>query len=465
MEAEHRAAASFVLCIERDPHDISHRHSISKSALATKKPFLEKSDRHYSPQWPSRFHEMTFKDDAKNKTGAFLSDSLEMFEHMFKQATQELKIRRRPKPVVQKPRPAPADGTPVPKEEKPKPAARTERLGSSPKPHEKAKRTPPAKTKPTPARRKGKGSRGLKVSLLMVLLLVLAAFLTNYFAIVDLTAIPHLLGLGPKPFVQAPIPRKQAAKPSQKPVTSPMPSQPRENAPDPSHAPAATPPSEVSKGGEPVGLETPATSAQPNADKQRIQKKTPSPSTTEQPEPPEAAATQAPQPVPARTQASTKKGAPEAASSQLRPQYPYSIYLGSFKTPEAVKKALFDYQGKGFSAYWAKVDLGDKGVWFRVFAGHFRTKEEAENDIRDRHIRGATPGITKYANLIGIYGSDKEMEDQKRAMGAAGFYPYVIKAPDGKSILYSGAFDRKDYAEKEWSALASKGIRSEVVER
>jgi len=107
----------------------------------------------------------------------------------------------------------------------------------------------------------------------------------------------------------------------------------------------------------------------------------------------------------------------------------------------------------------------DKGVWFRFFEGHFRTKEEAEKFIRDRNIQGAEAGVTKYANLIGIYGSDEEVEDPKRALLSAGFYPYVIKQADGKTLLYSGAFDRKEYAEKDRIALTSKGIRSEVVER
>jgi hypothetical protein len=48
---------------------------------------------------------------------------------------------------------------------------------------------------------------------------------------------------------------------------------------------------------------------------------------------------------------------------------------------------------------------------------------------------------------------------------SAGFYPYVIKAPDGKSLVYSGAFDRKEYAEKERGLLASKGFPNTVVER
>jgi hypothetical protein len=111
------------------------------------------------------------------------------------------------------------------------------------------------------------------------------------------------------------------------------------------------------------------------------------------------------------------------------------------------------------------VDLGDKGVWYRFFAGYFRTKEEAEEFIRNRNIQGASLGITRYANLIGIYSSDKEVEDNRKALVSAGFYPYVIKGPDGKSYLYSGAFDRKEYAEKEWTVLASKGIKSETTER
>jgi cell division protein FtsN len=48
---------------------------------------------------------------------------------------------------------------------------------------------------------------------------------------------------------------------------------------------------------------------------------------------------------------------------------------------------------------------------------------------------------------------------------SAGFYPYVIQGADGKSLLYSGAFDRKEYAEKERTILASKGIKSETTER
>jgi hypothetical protein len=409
---------------------------------------------------------MTFRNDMKDKTGAFLSNSLEMFDKIFKYGTQEFRIRRKDKLAAQKPLPSPAPGKLQRKEEKPKVDKRPEKTVSPPKQPDKVKPAPAVKIKPKPRPRTGGGSRVLRASLLIFLLLVLAGFLANYFAIIDLTVIPDLLGLGNKQVVQAPIPRKQPAKPPEKAVSSPKPTEVQEKVPTPPPAPSAPTPPTVSKEEKLAELETPTTIAQAQPGKERIEEKAPSVSTTDQPKPPEVSATKQPQPVPVQTQASEKPGAPQVAPPQpSTPQYPYSVYLGSFKATEAVKKALFDYQEKGLSAYWARVDLGDKGVWFRFFTGYFRTKEEAEKYIRDSNIQRAEPGITKFANLIGIYGSDKEVEDQKRALVSAGFYPYVIKAPDGKSLLYSGAFDRKEYAEKERSALASKGIRSEVVER
>ncbi len=410
---------------------------------------------------------MNSKDNVRSKTGEFLSNSLEMFEKIFAQATRELRIRKKLKPADQEPSPAPAPGTSRLSEEKAKVVKRPEKKGFPPKQPDKVKAGPAhgPKTKPRP--RAGGGSRLLKASLLVVLLLSIAGFLANYFSIVDFTAIPDLLGLGPKPVVQAPIPRKQPAKPPQKPLTPPKPSQPQAKVPALPPTPSEPTSPAVSKEERLVEIETPTTMAQTKPLKEQAEGKALSPSTlsSDQPKSPETAAAPQPKPVPAQTQTPAKPAAPQVASSPPAPQYPYSVYLGSFKAPEAVKRALSDYQEKGLSVYWARVNLGDKGVWFRFFAGYFRTKEETEKYIKDHNIQGATPGITKYANFLGSYGSDKQVEDQKRAIVSAGFYPYVIKAPDGRSLVYSGAFDRKEYAEKERALLASKGFRSEVVER
>jgi hypothetical protein len=407
---------------------------------------------------------MTFKEDIRKKTGAFLTSSQELFEKIFAHATRELKISKKPKAAVQKPVAAPAPEASRTDVKKPEAATSSGKTVPTYKTSEKVKLSPKPKPKAKPSSRKRPGV--LRASLLSILLLVLAGFAANHFGIIDRSVVPEFLGLGPKQIVQAPIPKKQAPKPASKPAIPQEPLQPEEKAfPVPAAPSEPTPPS-VSKEDKLVELETPTTIAQAQPGKERIEEKAPAVSTKEQPKRPEVAAKEESKPVPVRTQASEKPGAPQIAPPQpSTPQYPYSVYLGSFKAPDAVKKALSDYQEKGLSAYWAKVDLGEKGLWYRFFTGNFRTKEEAENYIRDRNIPRAEPGITKYANLIGIYGSDKEVEDQKLKLVSAGYYPYVIKDEEGRSLVYSGAFDRKEYAEKQSSELAVKGIQSQIVER
>jgi cell division septation protein DedD len=419
---------------------------------------------------------MNVKDDEKEEKEDSLSDSKELFDRIFKEATQEIKLEKRGTKQSPDVVSAPAPGrsqhqtkTSETVKSAAKPAGPTSRkpktAQTSPKPKsERAESSFPPKSTPKTDKKKVKRSRTLRARALLILLAILAVIVSNFMGIIDVSLLLNYFKSGRELATKAPIPTKQPVKLSEKAVASPK--QQQEQAPTPSPAPSEPTPSAISKEEELAEIETPTTIPQAKADKERVEEKASSVPTTEQPKPPDIAARQEHHPVPVRSQASAKPGVPEVAPSRPRtPQYPYSVYLGSFKTSEAVNKALIAYQEKGLSAYWAKVDLGDKGVWFRFFTGHFQTKEEAEKFIRERNIQGATPGITRYANLIGIFSSDKEFEDQRSVVVSAGFYPYVIQGADGLRLLFSGAFDRKEYAEKEQTVLASKGIRSEIVER
>ena len=63
--------------------------------------------------------------------------------------------------------------------------------------------------------------------------------------------------------------------------------------------------------------------------------------------------------------------------------YPYAIYLGSYKNIDRAQKAVSTFREKGLSPYWVKVDLGEKGVWYRVLAGYFQTKDEVQAFIEE----------------------------------------------------------------------------------
>jgi cell division protein FtsN len=145
--------------------------------------------------------------------------------------------------------------------------------------------------------------------------------------------------------------------------------------------------------------------------------------------------------------------------------YPYSIYLGSYRTIESVEKAISSYRQKGFSPYWVKVDLGDKGVWYRVFTGHFENEKSAKQFIIKQQLSGAVVKKPRYTNLLGSYESEEELDAKKLALSGLGYCPYVINGVHGESLLYTGAFYQRRRAEQQQAELASKGITCEVVER
>jgi cell division protein FtsN len=145
--------------------------------------------------------------------------------------------------------------------------------------------------------------------------------------------------------------------------------------------------------------------------------------------------------------------------------YPYSIYFGSYNTLDGAKKAVSTYQGKGLSPYWVKVDLGTKGIWYRIFSGYFSDGKQALAFINSKKLTEASVQKTKYSALIGVYSSKEEIEEKSLSLSDLGYCPYIIPGIEGQSELHSGAFDTKTNAEQQRAELASKGIQSQIVER
>jgi cell division septation protein DedD len=56
---------------------------------------------------------------------------------------------------------------------------------------------------------------------------------------------------------------------------------------------------------------------------------------------------------------------------------PYSILLSSCRLQESVQKVLTKYKKAGLNPYAVKVDLGKKGIWWRIYAGHYESREKA----------------------------------------------------------------------------------------
>ena len=166
---------------------------------------------------------------------------------------------------------------------------------------------------------------------------------------------------------------------------------------------------------------------------------------------------------PALDQKTPASGPQPAARGALK--YPYSLHLASFRTLERANKAITLYSKKSLSPYWVKVDLQEKGVWYRVFTGHFENRQQAERFRQNHGLTDAMVRKTQFASLIGIYTSTDELEPEIAILKNLGYSPYVIEDPVGNSRLLVGAFSTKTGALKQCADLKSDSVESRVVKR
>jgi type II secretory pathway predicted ATPase ExeA/cell division protein FtsN len=152
-------------------------------------------------------------------------------------------------------------------------------------------------------------------------------------------------------------------------------------------------------------------------------------------------------------------------TQETRVAYPYSVLLSSYRDLEDAQRALKIYRKMGLSGFWVKVNLGDDNLWYRVFTGHFKEREEAEAFIKEKGLVEARSKRIRYANLVGVYTSENDLNAKLLELSRLGYCPYVIEGISGESQLYVGAFYTKQGAETQHSELLASGIQCKVVEQ
>jgi len=145
--------------------------------------------------------------------------------------------------------------------------------------------------------------------------------------------------------------------------------------------------------------------------------------------------------------------------------FPYSIYLGSYQSFKRAEKALSIYEKKGFLPYIVKVNIRGKGIWYRIYADHFTEKEDAQELINRNKIAEAEIKKIIYANLIGTYTSQDELNAKIQSLKSSGYSPYIIEDPSSVFRLFAGAFFTERGAEDLSAELESSNFISEIVKR
>lgn len=142
---------------------------------------------------------------------------------------------------------------------------------------------------------------------------------------------------------------------------------------------------------------------------------------------------------------------------------PYALHVGSFKTMGLAEKSIEEFKEKGFSPYWVKVDLGEKGVWFRVFVGHFKDVEQAKEFQKNHEIKVDRILKPAYAVQIGEYVLAKELNRKVDALKETGLCPYTIIKTQNRYQILVGAYQTQKAAKQLAARLASTGLDCKVV--
>ena len=70
-----------------------------------------------------------------------------------------------------------------------------------------------------------------------------------------------------------------------------------------------------------------------------------------------------------------------------------------------------------------------------------------------------------YANLVGTYLSQDELDTRVKFVKASGYSPYIIEEEDNLFRLFVGGFFTEIGARRQFRELESDGISAELVKR
>ncbi|MGD8846733.1 MAG: AAA family ATPase, partial [Desulfobacteraceae bacterium] len=142
---------------------------------------------------------------------------------------------------------------------------------------------------------------------------------------------------------------------------------------------------------------------------------------------------------------------PETALPSLKSR-PYILQLSSFDTLDKTMRAVDIYTRKGITTHWNEVQMGEKGLWYRVFAGRFESMDAARHYQKTSGLKGARILFAPWTVLIDSAGSTGQIAHVQKRIESQGVDAYAASGHDHRRHLCAGAFISQSRAE----ALAEK---------
>lgn len=146
-------------------------------------------------------------------------------------------------------------------------------------------------------------------------------------------------------------------------------------------------------------------------------------------------------------------------------EYPYSILLETFDEKATALQAISIYLNRGIPSHWVQVDLGEKGVKYRLFTGFFQTEKQASAFLKRAKLGDKLVKKTEYAALIGSFKEETELNPVIAKIDSDDVRTYAISNQLGDLLLYAGAFYTLAGATEQCAQLLDMGVPCKPVRR
>ena len=155
---------------------------------------------------------------------------------------------------------------------------------------------------------------------------------------------------------------------------------------------------------------------------------------------------------------------PISLPNQLNLNLSFILQLGSYKTIKTTKAAVSFFNKKGIETHWNPVDLGERGVWYRLFSGPFKNEQCAAKYRNDYLLENSLIVFAPWSVLISTPTSQNEI-DRIRLKLADQIDSFTIKKMDDRYRLLTGAFTTKEGAENFVRKIIAIGYNAGAVLR
>jgi cell division septation protein DedD len=150
--------------------------------------------------------------------------------------------------------------------------------------------------------------------------------------------------------------------------------------------------------------------------------------------------------------------------------FPYTIQVSSRKKKEISILEAMKSRDKGNPGFVSHVYIPDKGDWYRVFIGSYRTVEEAEQaavELKKEAYPHAFVVKMPFAIQIGISSKKEELKKLEADLRSKGHLGYSVldRLSNDKIRLLVGAFRTEEEAETLAKELQKEGFEPKVVQR